>query len=366
MEWTRPTLPLSTINRAGRDYRAIFYEPISIADWTPEHWARYRQAVGVIDYWRACHAYPLNTMQINLRRMARKFDKAVLVAQRTKRLLSIGAKLDRNASMKLTQMQDVGGCRAILKSVEAVRRLDQFLRKESRMNHEFSTCDDYILSPKRSGYRGIHHVYRFKALKPPASLHNGLKIEIQIRTQFQHAWATTVETVGTFLGQALKASIGSDDWLRFFALTGSAIAIREKTVIVPGTPQNTKELVAELDDLAYKLNVENRLRGYATAIQTMEKQVQNAHYFLLELDPTPMLPVLSVTGFLREKTEEAHKAYAEAEIRVKERPGTDAVLVSVDSITNLSHAYPNYYADTRVFLDLLAQALSGQQRQIRV
>lgn len=106
--------------------------------------------------------------------------------------------------------------------------------------------------------------------------------------------------------------------------------------------------------------------AYASAIQTVVQRVQDAHYFLLELDPTLANPVLNVTGFSREKTAEAQKAYAEAEIKVKEKPGTDAVLVSVDSISNLSHAYPNYYADTRVFLDLLGQALSGRQRRIRV
>jgi hypothetical protein len=92
----------------------------------------------------------------------------------------------------------------------------------------------------------------------------------------------------------------------------------------------------------------------------------DAHYFLLELDPNAITPLLNVTGFARDKTDEAQKAYAEAELRVKEKPGTDAVLVSVDSISNLSRAYPNYYADTSVFLNLLDQALTGKQYRIHV
>ncbi len=43
--------------------------------------------------------------------MARKFDRQAVIAQRTKRLVSIGTKLYYNPKMKLTQMQDVGGCR---------------------------------------------------------------------------------------------------------------------------------------------------------------------------------------------------------------------------------------------------------------
>jgi hypothetical protein len=366
MEWVKLSLSLQTINRAARAYNALFEEPVKVPDWTDDHWARYRAAVAVMDHWRACHAYPLNAMQINLRRMARKFDIHPLVAQRTKRLLSIGIKLGHNPKMKLTQMQDVAGCRAVLKSSGTVKEFEKFIRKESRMNHIFATVDDYIRNPKDSGYRGIHLVYRFHSQRKPASQYNGLKIEIQIRSQFQHAWATTVETVGTFLGEALKASRGSDTWLRFFALMSSAIALREQEPVVPNTPLNPKELISELDDHAYKLNVENRLKGYANAIQTIEKRVHDAHYFLLELDPNAITPLLNVTGFARDKTDEAQKAYAEAELRVKEKPGTDAVLVSVDSISNLSRAYPNYYADTSVFLNLLDQALTGKQYRIHV
>jgi hypothetical protein len=176
-----------------------------------------------------------------------------------------------------------------------------------------------------------------------------LKIEVQLRSKLQHAWATTVETVGTFLGEALKSSIGPDNWLRFFALAGSAVAMREKEpALVPNTPSNPKELIDELRDYSKKLNVTNRLSNYARAVQIVQTRVKTAHYCLLELDP--MTSRLVITGFPREKTEEAQKAYVEAEKRVKQNPGKDAVLVSVDSISNLSRAYPNYYADTSVFL----------------
>jgi hypothetical protein len=43
----------------------------------------------------------------------------------------------------------------------------------------------------------------------------------------------------------------------------------------------------------------------------------------------------------------------------------DAVLVSVDSLAALPRAYPNYFADTRVFMELLSQALSGHKRRIQ-
>jgi len=59
---------------------------------------------------------------------------------------------------------------------------------------------------------------------------------MQIRSQLQHAWATAVETVGTFLQQALKSSQGDEGWQRFFALMGNAMAMRERRPPVPNTP----------------------------------------------------------------------------------------------------------------------------------
>jgi len=50
---------------------------------------------------------------------------------------------------------------------------------------------------------------------------------MQIRSRVQHAWATAVETVDMFSGQALKSSHGDDKWLRFFAVAASEMAYIE-------------------------------------------------------------------------------------------------------------------------------------------
>ncbi len=64
--------------------------------------------------------------------------------------------------------------------------------------------------------------------------------------------------------------------------------------------------------------------------------------------------------------QEAEEKYQEAEQVVRDHPGKDAVLVSVDSLVTLERAYPNYFADTRIFAQLLAQELSGNVRGIQV
>lgn len=76
--------------------------------------------------------------------------------------------------------------------------------------------------------------------------------------------------------------------------------------------------------------------------------------------------MLVITGFKSNEGEEASARYAEAEKLARDGRGKDAVLVSVDSVDALERAYPNYFADTRMFIELLKQALSGHQRGIFV
>lgn len=68
--------------------------------------------------WRACHAYPINTFQATLRTKLKDYPGYPIVAQRLKRMPTIIDKLKRFENMKLSTMQDIGGVRAVLDSVE--------------------------------------------------------------------------------------------------------------------------------------------------------------------------------------------------------------------------------------------------------
>jgi ppGpp synthetase/RelA/SpoT-type nucleotidyltranferase len=59
--------------------------------------------------------------------------------------------------MTLSQMQDIGGCRAI---VATAVQVDQSCANyaESDIKHALHRKDNYIATPKNSGYRGVHLV----------------------------------------------------------------------------------------------------------------------------------------------------------------------------------------------------------------
>ena len=75
---------------------------------------------------------------------------------------------------------------------------------------------------------------------------------------------------------------------------------------------------------------------------------------LLKLNPPEK--IIYVTGFRRSESQLAAKSYLDAEREIQNIPGAEAVLVSVDSTRSLRKAYPNYFLDTEIFLQLMNDA----------
>lgn len=345
MAWTEPAYVPEEVNAAGRKLAAMTF-PVDTLEGL--------HALDVIDNWRASHAYPLNTFQITARRKARKIEKEIIVAQRVKRLESIHRKLTDKASMRMTQMQDIAGCRVVFRKLTSIAKLAD-LYKQSKFEHNFKGEKDYVANPKPDGYRSRHLVYTYVGTERREAF-NGLRVEVQIRTQLQHAWATAVEAVGIFTRQALKSNQGSQEWLRFFALMGAVNAAIEGTSPVPNTPVERDVLVKELKSLAIQLDVEATLQMYNATIETVGA-AKDAKYFLLKLDPNA--GTVTVRRFKAKESADANRQYTRLESQEPEDSRVQIVLVSVENITALKRAYPNYFLDTKTFASVVSKALAA-------
>lgn len=302
----------------------------------------------VIDNWRAAHAFPLHVIYIHLRKLAQN-DPNILVAERIKRLDSIIAKLKREPTMSLWYMQDLGGCRFIVDSISDVYRYFELYDK-SRKRHIHKSTNDYIKTPKKSGYRSLHVVYQYYSDKNE-DYNKNMQIEIQFRTHLQHLWATAVETVGLFTRQAIKSGQGTERVKRFFELVSSLFAIREKMPIVPDTPSTIKDLVAEIKGIDKKENIIGLLRSikvvtYATA----ESKHKTTGYCLMVLNFNTYR--LKMFYFSTSNIDKANELYSNIE-NAKTESNIDAVLVRVDSIQALRRAYPNYFSDIGEFVNII-------------
>jgi hypothetical protein len=310
-------------------------------------------AFAIASNWRSCHAFPLNTFQMGLRRNAKAVDAAATVAQRIKRLPAIQHKLDRIRRLKLSKLQDIAGCRAIVANTQMIRALrDAYLR--SSVRHTLVSQSDYLSKPRDTGYRGIHLIYEYRSDR--SKDHNGRKVEMQLRSRVQHAWATAVETASLFSGERLKSDQGDERWRRFFALVSTAIALREGEPPVPATPTNPTELRAEIAKTESAIGAISRLTTYGEALKEVVEPGKGAH-FLLKLD----IPgeTLEVTSYAAGQHERANSEYMALEKSLMGNDAFDAVLVAVEDAKALRTAFPNYYADTKRFIEITREALGG-------
>lgn len=308
-------------------------------------------ALKILNNWRASHSYPLQIICDNLR----KNNPNAIVVQRLKRLDSIIGKLERFPQMNLYKMQDLGGCRVIVDSVDDVRHaIDNY--KKSSIRHILKREYNYIKEPKESGYRSYHMVYQYHSDRNE-TYNKNILIEIQFRTKLQHLWATALETMGVYTKTALKASMGDQDVLRFFVLVSSVFAQMEKMPICPNTSDNHSSLIREIKEIDQKLNIVSRLSALSVAIKRTDEKKKlfnlKGGYYLLQLHFSERM--LNIKTFSNNQIDLATKIYDE--IEALNDHNTDSVLVSASSFNVLKAAYPNYFADIGQFIEIMNEIL---------
>lgn len=346
------------VDKAGTLLRADAPQPVS-----PDELTRRDRAYDLLAEWRALHAYPLEQVARTLRRRARSIDESAFVGQRLKRLPSIREKLTRQGTMGLSQMQDIAGCRVVMNSVEDVYRLKEIYEHQSSSGKRTGPqlvpqwTKDYILSPKDDGYRSVHLVVRYETGLPNAQRYNGLRVEIQLRSKLQHAWAMAVETASAITGEALKSGSGRDPWLRFFRLMGSAIALKEHLPMVPETDDLT--LYGYISEVVEQLGVVQLFEGMKLAVHASGTEMAQNHpedIFVIQLDAKDK--EVRFTVFPREDVGDAVTQYSQLERTYQSSPDVHVLLVSVGSMKELREAYPSYFLDATHFVELIKECCS--------
>lgn len=307
----------------------------------------------VIENWRASHRHILNAWQVTLRNRGNQSD--VVSAQRLKRRSTIYNKLLREPQMSLIRMHDIAGCRLIFKNYDEM--LDYIIRlhQSRRIKHELNREYDYITCPKETGYRGIHdeYVYRSRKASDRSNLWDGLLLEIQFRTIYQHAWATAVEVAGSITHNNTKFNQGDENQKEFFRLASEIIArtCESQKSCYPDMPD--KELARLFERLEKKINLLHRLKQIKIA-KDLPNWKNNNIILRFTLD-TSGKPSLEETFF--DSFSKANKRYFELE---KERPLDDIVLVRTNDSKigkTIRDAFRNYFSDTKDFIEYIENGL---------
>ena len=164
----------------------------------------------LLQQYRISYKEPLYVASQELHLIMNKVDKNGIITYRVKRIESIFSKLKRQKDMKLARMHDIAGARCILQNEKLVRLFLSEIQKSQIL--KIVDIDDYISNPKSTGYKSIHVTC--------ACLDK--KIEIQIRDENQHAWATLVEITDVIFHTKIKEknndnNTGLSEFFRIFS-----------------------------------------------------------------------------------------------------------------------------------------------------
>jgi GTP pyrophosphokinase len=228
---TAPTNSRTRIDKAGEKIRGWLKGETRLTD------SQLRREVDVIDDFRTCHADPLRKVAAGIRyyvgrHSSTKVDGRSVVAQRLKRMRTIADKLLREPDMRLSQMHDIGGCRALFGSVDEIQAMIAHLERQKRW--DIRRVRDYVAEPKpRSGYRAIHVIVQ----------REGLLVEIQLRTVSQHAWAELIERTDRRTDVGLKTDRAPEDVTEYYRLGADLLAqVDEGSSRDPETLRRFQEL----------------------------------------------------------------------------------------------------------------------------
>lgn len=274
-----------------------------------------------------------------LTRILNKVDNTGIITYRVKRLESIFSKIKRQPDMKLSRMQDIAGARCILQNETKIRHFyGQLIRSNV---FEISSTMDYIQNPKENGYKSLHVICKC----------NGLPIEIQLRDETQHAWATLVEITDQIYKTKLKelnddCGTGLYDFLKILSKSKNLnLDERRKINECLQNNQFIQKLTSTFSENAI------RLRHH----WCNQKQFTGTFY-LFEVDKKDRPNIKVFDDFI--KAEALYFDNFTKDIKISEKNMVMAY-ISNSSFETISKAYSNYILIKHTFYDKLLAILAN-------
>ncbi len=185
-------------------------------------------------------------------------------------------------------------------------------------------------------------------------------IEIQLRTELEHVWATAVETYGALQSTSFKTGEGGQDWKEFFVLLSSYFAIKENCSPTKAhITLSKKQLQSKLKKMIKKLSVIERLNASTNSIEIITKKYnaigRTGKYAILELDLENNFT--KIEFFTKKDVSRAIEIYTQKELNIKNPKLLNIVFVNIDDIEKIEKSYPNYFLNTNKLLEILSKIM---------
>ncbi len=174
----------------------------------------------------------------------------------------------RRESIRLSQMQDIAGCRVVVANIV---QQEQFV---ASLRTDFIGASVMDRRDKPSyGYRAVHIIAEI----------SGKPIEIQVRTSLQHLWAELSEKSSDVIDPTIKYGGGPDKWRSI--LTGSSKAVAsyevfEKKFFEAVATHEMFKIVVQLSEHHAPDHVVQERRGN---LEDSTRRIEELHKELLRL-----------------------------------------------------------------------------------
>ncbi len=323
------------LDRAGRTY-------------IEDPFAR-QEAFSMISEWRETHLPVLDNFYKQITSFfASRGIQYNISSQRIKRMSSIANKLRHNPDMGLGGMQDIGGMRFVFDNISQLLAVQEELRDFSPEGFECKKQYDYVDTPKTSGYRSIHYVYKYHS---DDVNYDGLSLELQIRTKLQHSWAMAVETGSLISQTSLKTNIDNEHGWREFFMVASAIFSKKEKMPVMDKFKDCSD--RELCKLYFQLQKKEKFLDQLSALNiSLDREFpDDSGFCVLYIDFKERK--VHWISFSKDQEKEATDAFNKLESAIT----TDeaSLMVSLEKMNEITSAYPSYFLDTKKFISAIKE-----------
>lgn len=320
----------SKIDKAGQ---ALAKDSFKSAD-------EYVELESIFDAYRRDHLQPLTETTMELQRWLSAWCSQYYIAQRLKRKPQIIRKLNR-LSVRLTQLQDIGGFRIIVDDNRMVDTLSKHILERVKTTSDFRiyrTTDYRVKGRDDTGYRSLHMIFS----------RDDLKLELQIRSKIQHYWAEGVERASVIYGHQLKESEGDSKVLKYFQLSsnifyeiesGREPTPAQKLSLDVLRQESEATILATGRDKDFFGHVNINIIKTLSEIESNSKSSFNNWIIVFDWASCSFVD----WAIISREPDTAIKAYVEKESQYPAAKGYEVVLVGSSDVETISKTHSHYF-----------------------
>ena len=325
----------------------------------------YIESEDIFDDFRKAHLPPLTQTTLEIQNWLSTYSNSYYIAQRLKRKPQIIRKLKR-LSVRLTQLQDIGGLRIIIDSNHEIDKLYNYLFEKVNNQEKFKIIRvvDYRERGRDiTGYRALHIIFS----------RDGFNLELQIRSRIQHYWAESIERTSVIYGYHLKEQEGAPDVINYFKklsdifyeIEAGREPSSEQKIVIDMLRIKAEDIIRKSDKhKVFDSYVNEDIIQTLSSIERSKKESFNNWIIIFDWNSGSFVN----WEIVDRDPDSAIKAYVKNENLFPAKQGYEVVLVGSSDVATIRQTHSHYFGIENYdnILENLSQAVIGFSRRMDI